>query len=337
MKTNILVISGSNPNRKMGGTAVFVANLHPVLADLFNLKYLYLSFDNTYARMIPKRLLFFFYCIYTFIAKKASYNYVLSHTPEASFIWSFGKTPVIHIFHGNTNPLLASKYKYAKKFSFIYDLFERRIDSHCLKVLTVGDPIKGRTKISVPIQRREQVNSPKNNIVFIGRLEKVKNVQRVIDIYTLLPTATKKMNKLIIIGDGSEKKYLIEYVRAKESTEDVIFKGLLSNEETLNIIKLSAALLMASSYEGFPLAIAECLSLGTPVISTDVGSIRSIVKNGYNGYCLNITNPDTVYAETLVEVLDNLSYFSKNAYVSSEIFDPRQIVKIIFNDIQNFK
>jgi glycosyltransferase involved in cell wall biosynthesis len=45
----------------------------------------------------------------------------------------------------------------------------------------------------------------------------------------------------------------------------------------------SRALLLPSLTEGFPLAILEALSCGTPVIASDVGSIADVVESSRNG------------------------------------------------------
>lgn len=41
-----------------------------------------------------------------------------------------------------------------------------------------------------------------------------------------------------------------------------------------------------SSSEGLPVSIMEAMSFGIPVVATDVGGVREIVKDGSNGYLL---------------------------------------------------
>ena len=41
---------------------------------------------------------------------------------------------------------------------------------------------------------------------------------------------------------------------------------------------------MTSKYEGIPIALIEAMASGTPVVTTNVGSINEVVKNYSNGF-----------------------------------------------------
>src|SRR5690606_1330849 len=112
--------------------------------------------------------------------------------------------------------------------------------------------------------------------------------------------------------------------------ERVVFSGRCSYNDVIVLMKSSKILLMASLYEGFPMVIAEALSCGLPVISTDVGSISDIVANNYNGFVLKRGYTDKEYCSSIGEVLNNFERFSKNSLNSATVFDADFLVSEIF-------
>jgi len=116
--------------------------------------------------------------------------------------------------------------------------------------------------------------------------------------------------------------------------DKVVFHSQLTNEKAVEIINYSSILLMSSSYEGFPMVIAESLTLGTPVISTDVGDISSVVKNGYNGFLLPLNYEKHIYIERIIEVLSDYEKYSINAKKSSVVFNAHEIASRFISECQ---
>jgi glycosyltransferase involved in cell wall biosynthesis len=106
----------------------------------------------------------------------------------------------------------------------------------------------------------------------------------------------------------------------------------LTNEVAIEKISRSSILLMTSSYEGFPMVIAESLAVGTPIISTDVGDIRSIIKNGYNGFLLPLDYDINSFTNKIIEILMDYQNFSRNALKSSFVFNAEEIAGTFIND-----
>ena len=53
-------------------------------------------------------------------------------------------------------------------------------------------------------------------------------------------------------------------------------------------------LLVVSQNEGIPLVILEAMSMGVPVVSTNVGAINEAVKNGVNGFLIETNDAEVV-------------------------------------------
>ena len=110
-------------------------------------------------------------------------------------------------------------------------------------------------------------------ICAVGRLEKVKN-------FSLLICAIKDLDvKLLLVGEGSEKKKLQKLVQELSLENKVIFTGF--RKDVLNIIVNSDICAISSDREGFAYIMIEALLLNIPVVSTDVGDMKKILPNTF--------------------------------------------------------
>ena len=119
-------------------------------------------------------------------------------------------------------------------------------------------------------------------LVYVGRLEKVKNVIFLLRAYSLF--CKKSDYKLLIVGDGSEKKYLEKETERLKLSDKIYFIGDQTNPYPY--IKHSSLLILPSLSESFGLVVVEALALGVTVISTPTAGVLEI--DGDNG-CIYFT------------------------------------------------
>ena len=310
-------------------------NMHPYLNEAFDLTYYYIP-PSWKKIPIPGRIKMMIYILCHFNEIKKN-DFILSHIPEGSFLVSFMKKPFAHIFHGNSNPMSVSKYWYGKYFSLFFELFEKRINKICPLIYTVGPVIGNRKKLYNPIKHNispTPINTRKG-FVFAGRLEAVKNIDNIIRIYATLPDKIKNNNKLFIAGNGSLRTELEELSKKLGEENNIVFTGTLSNDELIRLVSQRLILIMASSTEGLPTAIAEAFSVGVPVVSTNVGDISRVVTNNVNGFLLPINYKDSDYHNAIENILNNYDFFSSNALKASKVFDAEKVTTDVINDIKN--
>ena len=72
----------------------------------------------------------------------------------------------------------------------------------------------------------------------------------------------------------------------------VIFLGELDNENLVNLYNQNEFFILSSLSEGFPKVMLEAMSCGNIVISTDVGSIKSILLEDYPYVCMPSNESD---------------------------------------------
>lgn len=334
-KIKLGILNSSPLENSYGGTSPFMKNLNPFLKQPFDVSYITLPPFLHDLKFFPRRLTLTLFLILKIRSLKR-YDVILSHVPEGSYIVSFTNTPLIHIFHGNFNAMSQSRFWYGKYFRVIFNLFEKRILKKAKLTYTVGKERPQVSKILNPIYHFVPIVPQKTRagFIFIGRLEKIKNIDLIIKAYSLLDIGIINENPLYIVGDGSQEQFLKQIVTDLNLLEKVLFTGNITNDMAIEEISKKRILLMASSQEGLPMAIAESLSVGVPVISTDTGDISRVIKDGYNGFLLPIDFDLNTYVAKIKEVLNNYQGFAANALKSSEIFKAESIAKGLINDIQ---
>ena len=333
-KLKLGIVNSSSIIKSYGGVAPFIKNLDPFLQEAFDVTYVLLPDFLYNIQFIPRRLIFVLYLL----GKKRQlkrFDMILSHVPEGSWFVSFGKVPFVHIFHGNFNPMSQSRYWYGKYFTAIFESMERRIVRKASLMYTVGKERSRIPKIFNPIHHGVGIKSynSRQGFIFSGRLEKIKNIDRIIRVYAKLPVAIQEGNDLYIAGMGTQENMLKELAASLPISGKVIFTGNLSNEDLIEVDSSKKILVMASSQEGFPMAIAEAFSLGVPVISTDTGDIARVLKNNENGFLLPIAFNDEEYIRSIIIILNEYDRFSKAAVASAEIFKAPNVARDLISDI----
>jgi glycosyltransferase involved in cell wall biosynthesis len=334
-KIRLGIINSSSITKSYGGVAPFIKNLDPFLQEAFDVTYVLLPDFLYNIHFIPRRLIFSFYLLGRLKTLK-KFELIFSHVPEGSFLVSYGKVPFIHIFHGNFNPMSQSRYWYGKYFMSIFEAMERRIIKKAALMYTVGIERPGIPKIFNPINHRVKVKKMelRSGFIFSGRLEKIKNIDRIMKIYSKLSKDIQEANPLFIAGMGTQEVYLKEYAATLPLYGKINFMGNMDNDDLIEFESSKKILVMASSQEGFPMAIAEALSIGIPVISTDTGDIARILKSNENGFLLPIAFDYEEYIKCIEAILNDYERFSNNAKESSVIFNADQVASSLIDDIQ---
>lgn len=109
--------------------------------------------------------------------------------------------------------------------------------------------------------------------IFIGRLSHEKGID------ILLEAFRQTSHQLKVVGTGP----LEALVQAARSDRIEVL-GFQNHAEILKLLRKARALVLPSTcYENFPMTILEAFSSGTPVITSHIGGLPSIVENNFNG------------------------------------------------------
>jgi D-inositol-3-phosphate glycosyltransferase len=143
-------------------------------------------------------------------------------------------------------------------------------------------------------------------LLYVGRIEPVKGLMSVIDAFDILQKKQAPLFdrlKLVVIGGGekardftknSEIIRIQSAVKGKGLEGKVVFLGSKKQTELKKYYSAADALIVPSLYESFGLVVLEALACGTPVLVSQIGKMRTIVKEGRNGFCFLPNSPGSL-------------------------------------------
>ena len=150
---------------------------------------------------------------------------------------------------------------------------------------------------------REMMDLRGKVVVSIGRLVPWKGFDALVDV---MGNVVKKVQdaKLLIIGSGVEEKKLEWKIEKKKASPYVILVGSLDHDTLLRYVQASDLFVLNTFYEGLSHQILECLALGVPVVTTDVGGNPEVIEDGKNGVLVPFNDKKALEAN-IVELLSN--------------------------------
>jgi glycosyltransferase involved in cell wall biosynthesis len=148
--------------------------------------------------------------------------------------------------------------------------------------------------------------NPGDYFVTIGSRDPRKNIGTLIKTWKILNDRNENFPKLKIIGKGN-RGFKEEGI--SEIPDNVDFTGYLSDGEMVNLLQNSKALIFPSLYEGFGLPPLEAMSMGVPVICSDIAPLREVCGDA------------PVYFNPLdnKEIAQKIEKFLNEPYKSSEM------------------
>jgi glycosyltransferase involved in cell wall biosynthesis len=132
-------------------------------------------------------------------------------------------------------------------------------------------------------EARKKIGIAGNIILSIGRLVPWKGFRMLVKIMPRL-FEINQFFRLVIIGDGPEKKTLESIVKNMHLENKVYLVGKKSKEELATFLAAADIFVLNTAYEGFSHQILEAMAAGVPVITTAVGGNREVIRQGENGF-----------------------------------------------------
>ena len=169
--------------------------------------------------------------------------------------------------------------------------------------------------------------TPKKIVIYTGRLDESKGVHILLEAWEKI---IKDFNDifLIILGGGYLGEKLKEQCCVLGIEKNVKFCGIVNNVRDYLIT--SDVFVLPSFREGFPNSVLEAMACGLPVISTKIGGIVDVIKDGDNGILVEPGNVNQL-ADAMKKLISNDEYalaLGKNALKKiRENYDINGIVK----------
>ena len=218
------------------------------------------------------------------------------------------KVPCIYNAHGWSFSMNVSKKK--KK---LYALIERYTSVFCNYIVNISDSeyelakeykIANENKMGIiynginiqeyndtkyDIKLKEALGIPEESFV-IGTVARITEQKDPIKFVEIANKICKMHDDIyfVWVGDGELRNSVEELIYKYDLSSKVKLVGWMSDvEKYISIFDIG---LLTSKWEGFGLSILEYMASNKPVIASNVGGIKSIIKDGYNGKLIEADN-----------------------------------------------
>lgn len=159
--------------------------------------------------------------------------------------------------------------------------------------------------------RKGPLPSKRENLVaYSGRLSKVKGLSNLVKAVPLV-VRQKIDAKFIIAGNGEKWSTIGKEIEELEVKSLVVLRSWVSDEEFPQFLSQIKLFVLPSYEEGIPSVIREAMACGAIVLTTPVGAIPDIIRDGDTGFIMVNNTPECI-ANNIQRVLE-CSYLDKIA------------------------
>ncbi|MBM3184709.1 MAG: glycosyltransferase [Bacteroidetes bacterium] len=239
------------------------------------------------------------------------------------------KVPVVvHTFHGHVFHSYFGKFK-----TEIFRRIEKRLASRSTGIIAISEQqklelsekygIAEKNKFEViPLgfdldtfqvdldrKRKEtrefySLNDNQIAVAIIGRLAPIKNHKLFLDSIEIVNRQTTKKPVFFIVGDGETRKEIelqIEKIKTNQPI-DIRLTSWIQDIKTFNAGM--DIICLTSNNEGTPVSLIEAQACNIPVISTDVGGVKDIIKENETGFVVPKNNPEK-FGKKLLDLIED--------------------------------
>jgi glycosyltransferase involved in cell wall biosynthesis len=228
--------------------------------------------------------------------------------------------------------IVASEFSFRKLHQLFYKIDQFICPSQALADLVQEAGIESKRITIIPNfvddswLTESLLSTPGEYFFYAGRLSKEKGV----DIFLQALALINPAYPVIIAGSGPEQETL-EKLSHELGLSQIKFMGAIPSNELMTLYKNAlATILPCNWFENFPRSVLESLSMGTPVIASDIGGIPEMVIHHETGLLVEPGNIDALASA--------LSYSIKNPQKLKQLgIQGHETVKACFNENEYLK
>ncbi len=148
------------------------------------------------------------------------------------------------------------------------------------------------------IRTRYGITSKQTVFLFIGRIDKDKNVRTLIEAMRYVQPETK----LIIAGNGKEKEELMAYATRYAIDTNITWLGSITEPQMIELYHAADCFTIMSEFEIQSIVTLQAIASGLPILAAKAGALPELAQDEINGYTVA-----THDAQALARKMDYLS------------------------------
>lgn len=330
------------PNILYFGNKLLKYGINPTTIDYLSV-ILQKTYNVTTCSERKNKLARLFDMVFTLIREKGSTNLILIDTYSTLNFWyaviiallaKKFSIPYIPILHGGNLPkrlnknrsicktIFGNSYMNVCPSNYLYNAF-KNAGFNNLKI--IHNPIDG--SMYNPIIRN-QITIPK--LLWVRSFRSIYNPQMAVKVLNILHRHYPDAELCMIGGESDSSFKETKQLAAQYGlTKHITFTGKLSKTEWINKSKEYNIFINTTSIDNTPVSVIEAMSLGFPVVSTNVGGIPYIITHKETGMLVENNNPQQM-ADTITKIVaepDLCSKLSENATKEAHSYFSENVLK----------
>jgi len=163
------------------------------------------------------------------------------------------------------------------------------IDMKKVHIIPNGIETTGRQSALIKLTHQPALSSNRHvQLLYIGRLSEEKSLENLLRAVVIL-REDNIMVKLMIAGDGPSRLQIENHIREWQLEDNVSLAGFVSDVNPL--LQTADILVNPSRTECMPNSLLEAMLAGGPVVATDVGGVREMIRDQVDGWLCPPENP----------------------------------------------
>lgn len=132
------------------------------------------------------------------------------------------------------------------------------------------------------IKDRYSISQEKKILIFVGRLAREKNIEFLITCFKEIHKEYKNI-KLMLVGDGPERKKIENFINRENLSEHVILTGEINNKDIKDYYGAADIFVSTSKTEVHPVVLLEAMACALPVVAVRGPGYEDTLRHGVDG------------------------------------------------------
>ena len=263
------------------------------------------------------------------------------HNPEAKWIAIIHWLPPSPFWKRKNSNFFNSLFFYVNqrismylisKFSDNATTYKTNFD----KIYKTGINFKNLNEVYCGLDYYKSIEINKNygkeyDAVFVGRLQHIKGIIDLVKLWDRYVREINKDGKLVIIGEGINRKELIKKITDLNLEKNIIIKGFISNQYgPLEYVSKSKYFIFPSYEEAWAIVIGEAMACKTPVYCYALNELKLVWED--NIFYSNVGDYDDLFNK-LYENQYNSKNYKEKQHKAFEFVEKYDWNKIFLKDL----
>ncbi len=162
--------------------------------------------------------------------------------------------------------------------------------------------------------------------IFVGRLEKDKNVDLIIEATKLV--LKKRKIQVAIVGKGKDENEFRRIAQDLKLEKNIIFANEVNDNDLRKLLNLADVYIGSGSAELQGIAVMEAMAMSLPILALNAVALPELVKSGVNGFLFELNKYDL--ADKMLKIISDqskLENMGKQSRLLIEKHDQKRVIE----------